>query len=350
MLIIDSVVESNTLDYYRKLLFAPFLSRYFDLEISNLSVKFSESIVSVLRKNDCILLQEVGVELVDASKMAQLRCEALSSRSSLPQHTSQIYEILVNGLINDASLALIDIYYKQLSTGSITLAFEFTFLEILNQLTAVVHLIEKYYTQIVYPLTVSSVFHEELTRVLPHALASLEGKIDCCLDKFISVCVASLKSTLSSNTSAKERLYSGDDTIQAEDVTSLCTMLKRFNTNVRLYLDTKNFKRFGLEFGIRFAKFLTHYYKEFSYSFEGAMVALCDIRSFKSAFSHYELGVIDELFDTIYSLLNLLVVSPADVANISKRPTLEKVDPQLIQAFVERRKDYKKAKIGRVDL
>ncbi|KII68645.1 hypothetical protein RF11_14581 [Thelohanellus kitauei] len=99
----------------------------------------------------------------------------------------------------------------------------------------------------------------------------------------------------------------------------------------------QNFNNFGYEFCVRFCKYLVLYYKDFNYTVEGVMNGLLEIRSFKGAFSVYENKEIDHIFEILYSLLNLLVMTVSDVSSISLDENLKKIDPQIVQVYIEKR-------------
>uniref|UniRef100_A0A6B2FVZ9 Exocyst complex component 5 (Trinotate prediction) n=1 Tax=Myxobolus squamalis TaxID=59785 RepID=A0A6B2FVZ9_MYXSQ len=347
---INHNIDVSVFEYLRKLLFSQYLSKYFSAEIEYLTSSFSKVITNLQNdKSGNIFLQEVGVNMVQMTKKSQNRCELLSSINNYPTNTSKIYEILVNQLILGVCMNEIDNYQKEISSNSIKYGFDIKLFELIDQINAVVHLIEKYYSQFVLPAISSSVYYKKTSQFLKNSLASLEVKIDICIDKYINICIASVKSTISSQMNLKEILYSGQNTILSEDVSTACSSLRKLNAGIKSRIDFQNFQKFGFEFCIRLTRFLVQFYKNFNYSVEGAMIALWDIREFKSSFSMYKIKEIDEIFDTIHSLLNVLVVSPNDVKTFSLTINLKKVDPQLIQAYVEKRMDYKQSKIGRVD-
>ncbi|KAF0987748.1 hypothetical protein HZS_6440, partial [Henneguya salminicola] len=310
MVKINSSVDASIFEYYRKLIFAPYISKYFDIEINRLEANFL-SLINNLHKNTSGFLQELGVEMVQLSKKSQQRCELLSPLNNLPYNTCRIYETMVNNLMLKASMNEIDTFYKAAVT--------------------------------------SSIYHEKVTHALKAAMTSFESKIDMCLDKYINICVNHIKATISSKLNNKVLLYSGNDTIQSDDIIQACAEIKKFNSSIKTRLDNNNYEKIGLEFSVRLNKFLVQFYREFNYSVEGAMVALWDIKEFKSAFATYNMKEIDEIFDTMYALLNILVVSPDDIKNISMKSDLVKIDTQLIQAYAEKRKDYKQSKISRLD-
>ncbi|KAF1743819.1 hypothetical protein MXB_2394 [Myxobolus squamalis] len=344
-------IDVSVFEYLRKLLFSQYLSKYFSSEIEYLASSFSKFYTS-----GNIFLQEVGVNMVQMTKKSQNRCELvhfllLSSINNYPTNTSKIYEILVNQLILGARFFIFLI--SEISSNSIKYGFDIKLFELIDQINAVVHLIEKYYSQFVLPAISSSVYYKKTSQFLKKTLELLEVKIDICIDnypiRYINICIASVKSMISSQMNLKEILYSGQNTILSQDVSNACSSLRKLNTGIKSRIDFQNYQKFGFEFCIRLTRFLVQFYKNFNYSVEGAMIALWDIREFKSSFSMYKIKEIDEIFDTIHSLLNVLVVSPKDVKTFSLTINLKKVDPQLIQAYVEKRIDYKQSKIGRVD-
>jgi len=116
-------------------------------------------------------------------------------------------------------------------------------------------------------------------------------------------------------------------------------------TNIRFGLDGKNVDAFLMELGIRFHRTIYEHLQNFQYNSMGAVLAVCDVNEYRKCVKEFDIQVVNQLFDTLHSLCNLLCVVPDQVKEACMGDTVKVLPKAVLLSFVTLRSDYRTEKI-----
>ena len=86
---------------------------------------------------------------------------------------------------------------------------------------------------------------------------------------------------------------------------------------IRDSLDGKNVETVLKELGIRYHRLIYEHLLQYQISSVGAMILICDVNEYRKCASHFKIPLLNQLFDTLHDLCNLLVVPPENIRQIS---------------------------------
>ena len=79
------------------------------------------------------------------------------------------------------------------------------------------------------------------------------------------------------------------------------------------------------EMGIRYHRLVWEHLLQFQISSVGAMILICDVNEYRKCASQFQVPLVNQLFDTLHDLCNLLVVPPENIRQISNGERLVRI-------------------------
>ena len=86
----------------------------------------------------------------------------------------------------------------------------------------------------------------------------------------------------------------------------------------------------------------------YQYSSMGGMLAICDIKEYRTAAKALNAMNVDHEFDTLHALCNLLVAVPENLRQVCTGDQLANIDKIILHNFVKRRTDYKNSNLEKL--
>ncbi|PIN98482.1 hypothetical protein AB205_0086460 [Aquarana catesbeiana] len=127
----------------------------------------------------------------------------------------------------------------------------------------------------------------------------------------------------------------------------VCIYLRKQVEKIRSSLDGKNVDTLLMELGVRFHRLIYEHLQQFSYSSMGGMLAICDVAEYRKCAKEFKITVVLQLFDTLHSLCNLLVVAPDNLKQMCSGEQLACLDKNILHSFVQLRADYRSSRLAR---
>jgi len=297
---------------------------------------------------ETFLSQEVAINILQESKLAFKRCEALSSRNELPSNASSVFDALFQYLC----IEHID-YALELGLQAVPLADprqqpQIYFFDLVGQANTIFHLFEKQFSDHLVPLISSSPKHSECLTKKREIIESMEIKLDMGLDRTISAMVGWVRFLLLTEQKPTDFKSEDDNALLLMFSPACGKVVKYINSqlpNMHLGLDGKNVDAVLTEFGIRLHKVIYEHLLKFQYNSMGAMLAICDVNEYRKCVKEFNIPLVTQLFDTLHSLCNLLVVVPDNLKHACTGEQLASIHKTVLLAFVQLRADYKSERI-----
>ncbi|XP_015787518.1 exocyst complex component 5 [Tetranychus urticae] len=297
--------------------------------------------------NETLLSEEVAINLLQETKLALKRCQTLSNPSNAANNATQIFEMQLNYLCIEHIDYALEMGLNAIPTSEPKSQPELHYFEIARQCNAICHLLEKQLVDSLIPLVMSTPKHGECIKRKREVLEGLEVKINNGLERSITAIISWIKIIL--NTEQKKT----DFKPETEDIemmqTPTCVKVVRFLNlcinKSRDCFDGKNVEALMLEFGTRFHRIVYEHLMQFQYTSLGAMIAICDVNEYRRCASAFRVPLVNQLFDTLHALCNLLVVAPENLKQVCNGETLSGLEKSVLINFVALRADYKSAKL-----
>ncbi|UYV67244.1 EXOC5 [Cordylochernes scorpioides] len=294
---------------------------------------------------ETFLSEEVAINLLQESKLALQRCKILSEPAELPVNALELFTILLNHLCQEH----LD-YALELGLNSIPEPRanpEIHFFDVVRQCNAIFHLLEKKIADSVIPLVMSTSKHGECLQKKKAYVELMESKIHNGLDKSLNCLIGWVKTVLQSEQKKTDFKPEGEDVSMF--FTTACSKVTKFLTPYldKIYesLDGQNVEAVLTELGLKFHRVVLEHLQQFQYNSFGAMVVICDVNEYRKFVQKFKVPLLDNLFDTLHALCNLLVVDPKNLKQVSSGEQLADLDKSVIQAFIQLRADFKTAKL-----
>jgi hypothetical protein len=225
------------------------------------------------------------------------------------------------------------------------------FLFVLKEANAVWHYFEKQFNDELLPLTAQSPKHSDAVQARKAIKDNLEAALDQSLDKTITAAVGYCRYLLKSE-QKKADFLTDDLNSLTQSSTSACRKvieyLARCISQMKSSLDGENIEIVLSEFGMRFHALIFEHLQTYQYSFTGGMLAICDIKEYRTASKTLGAIGVDNEFDVLHALCNLLVVVPENLRQVCTGDQLANIDKQTLHNFVKLRVDYRQSNLQKL--
>ncbi len=256
------------------------------------------NIETVSYGGETFLSEEVAINILQLTKEAFRRCQVLSSPKDLAGNAVEVFNILLSYLIHEVSQEpkksvkqfILDPYFQhvdyalEIGLQGIPLPEcktipELFFFDVVGQTNAIIHLVEKQFSDSLVPLVASTPKHADCLTRKKNELEALEKKVDAGLDRTLNALVGWVKSIL--NTEQRKSDYNPPVTSTVTATTACVRVIKFVKyqvERVRESLDGKNIDLVLYELGIRLHRIIYDHLQQFSYNSAGVMVVICDVQ------------------------------------------------------------------------
>ncbi|GAB6031799.1 hypothetical protein CHUAL_010201 [Chamberlinius hualienensis] len=299
---------------------------------------------------ETFLSEEVAINLLQETKRSFQRSQLLSKPSELSENAHQIIDILFYYLCNEHMDYAFELALQCLPLPEPKTAPELYFLDIIRQGNAVMHLVEKQFSDFLLPLVVSTSNHGICLQKKKNVSEQLEQKLDTGLDRLLVSIIGWIRFLLQTEQKKSDFKPESDEGNIMINATPACVKVVHFLESCiekfRDSIDGKNVEITLLDMGTRFHRVVYEHLQQFQYNSDGAVCVIYDINEYKKCVQKISSPLLNSLFDTLYALCNLLVVKPANLKQVCMDKQLAGFDKSVILNFVQLRIDYKTSKIA----
>ena len=230
--------------------------------------------------------EEVAINILQLTKEAFRRCQALSSSKDLAGHAVEIFGILVSYLLHEHVDYALEIGLYGIPLPECKTIPELFFFDVVGQTNAIIHLVEKQFSDSLLPLVASTPKHADCLAKKKNELEVLERKIDAGVDRSLNALVGWVKTVLTT----EQRKSDFNPPIPSKGMaaappttsTTACNRVVKFVNyqveRIRESLDGKNIEFLLYELGVRLHRTIYDHMQQFTYSSEGVFAIMCDVQ------------------------------------------------------------------------
>ncbi len=313
---------------------------------ANLPLDAGSSVISY--GGETFLSEEDSINILQMTKTALDRCQALSPPKDLANNAAQVSDILLSYLVHEHIDYAIEIGLQGIPAPESKTIPEIYFFDVLGQTNAIMHLFEKQFADSVLPLVVGTPRHSDCLQKKKNELEKLEHKLDAGLDRTLAALAGWVKTVL-----GQEQRKSDFNSTSGGALTtasSACTRVVRFvshqHSKIRESMDGRNVETVLLELGVRVHKVIYDHLLQFSYSSTGAMAAICDVQEYRRCMAEFKVPSVNALFDTLHAMCNLLILPPVNLRGAMCGDQLANLDRTILDNWIQLRVDYKSEKLA----
>ncbi|KAL7992769.1 hypothetical protein Chor_017025 [Crotalus horridus] len=308
---------------------------------------------SIDTHGETFLSQDVVVNLLQETKQAFERCHRLSDPSDLPKNAFRIFSLLVDFLCIEHIDYAVETGLAGIPSPDAKNA-NLYFLDIVNQANTIFHLFDKQFNDHLMPLVSSSPKLSECLQKKKDITEQMEVKLDMGIDRQIRMTlncmVGQMKHILAAEQKKTDFKPEDENNVLIQYTNAcakVCAYVRKQLEKIRNSMDGKNVESVLMEFGVRFHRLIYEHLQQYSYSCMGGMLAICDVAEYRKCAKEFKVALVLQLFDTLHSLCNLLVVAPDNLKQVCSGEQLAILEKNILHSFVQLRFDYRSARLGR---
>ncbi|XP_065174960.1 exocyst complex component 5-like [Sycon ciliatum] len=298
-----------------------------------------------------LVSHELAATILHEHKAAMLRCANLSAPTELPQNAAKLFDALMDSLVNQHLMPAVEVGLNALPSAEPKNPPDISFLRLVENTSSIIQLLEKHFRDFVVPAVGSSPIHADCLHQKKELFQNLQGKLDTGVDRCISAQAGYIRYIL--NNEQKKSDFRPEDGAAALGFTPACNHAAAYlNAQLQRILqcvDGKNLQACLMELGTRFHRVLIDHLQQFTYSYTGGMVAICDINEYRKCIKKFKVPLLDTLMEVLHSLCNMLIVAPENLRQImSEEANLASIDRQVVLNFIQLRVDNKSGKLAKI--
>ncbi|XP_069494177.1 exocyst complex component 5 isoform X2 [Ambystoma mexicanum] len=304
---------------------------------------------SIDTHGETFLTQEVVVNLLQETKQAFERCHRLSDPSDLPKNAFKIFTILVEYLCIEHIDYALEIGLAAIPSPDSKNA-NLYFFDVVQQANTIFHLFDKQFNDHLMPLISSSPKLTECLQKKKEIIEQMEVKLDTGIDRTLNCMIGQMKHILVTEQKKTDFKPEDENNVMIQYTTAcvkVCVYVRKQVEKIRNSMDGKNVETVLMEFGVRFHRLIYEHLQQYSYSSMGGMLAICDVAEYRKCAKDFQIQLVLQLFDTLHSLCNLLVVAPDNLKQVCSGEQLANLDKNTLHSFVQLRADYRSSRLAR---
>ncbi|XP_039177470.1 exocyst complex component 5 isoform X1 [Crotalus tigris] len=304
---------------------------------------------SIDTHGETFLSQDVVVNLLQETKQAFERCHRLSDPSDLPKNAFRIFSLLVDFLCIEHIDYAVETGLAGIPSPDAKNA-NLYFLDIVNQANTIFHLFDKQFNDHLMPLVSSSPKLSECLQKKKDITEQMEVKLDMGIDRTLNCMIGQMKHILAAEQKKTDFKPEDENNVLIQYTNAcakVCAYVRKQLEKIRNSMDGKNVESVLMEFGVRFHRLIYEHLQQYSYSCMGGMLAICDVAEYRKCAKEFKVALVLQLFDTLHSLCNLLVVAPDNLKQVCSGEQLAILEKNILHSFVQLRFDYRSARLGR---
>ena len=136
-----------------------------------------------------------------------------------------------------------------------------------------------------------------------------------------------------------ERCFGSTASSASRDV---CMSVEKSINEFKMMLDGDNEQAVLCEFGVRFHAVIRDHLKSFKLSIGmmGGLMVISDMSAYLDAAKKFHIPLVQNLFETLHALCNLLMQPPENIRQVYTGEHLANLDREVLHSFVQLRSDY----------
>ncbi|CAF1151500.1 unnamed protein product, partial [Didymodactylos carnosus] len=289
---------------------------------------------------------ELGAALLDDCKTSMNRITTLSEGFEASENVCQCFLRLLNALCVQHVETELQFSLNAIPGNEPKQEPDIKFFHAILQTNNIIQLVERYFVFNIAPLLTGVQQQSVALQTKEKVINQLEELINIGIDKSLSCMIGYIRIML--NEQKRSDFRPETDPLITE-CSNVCSRIVRFIdthiTRLEQAFDGKNLTDVLNEYGIRFHRAIIDHVFKFEYNITGGLMMLQDISEYKKCSKKFRSLMVEQLFTILHALVNLLVVVPENLRQISTEGHLATLTREIIESFVMLRGDYRSAKL-----
>ncbi|KAK3600903.1 hypothetical protein CHS0354_013280 [Potamilus streckersoni] len=298
---------------------------------------------------ETFLSQEVAINILQETKLALKRCKVLSGTSDVAENAVRVLDVLIQYLVVEHIDYAIEIGLHGIPLSDPKSQPKIYFFDVVSQANTLFHLFEKQFMDCAVPLIMSTPKYSDCLHRKRELREQMESKIDTGLERVITSITGWVKNILA-NEQKKTDFKPEESNTFIPSGTNASAKVVKFLTeqhlSIRTNLDGKNVEVVLFEIGTRLHRVIYEHLLQFMYNSLGAMLVICDVNEYRKCVKEFKIPLVNQLFEKLHALCNLLVVVPENLKQVCSGEQLAGLDKSVLLSFIQLRTDYKTAKLS----
>ncbi|KAL0084042.1 exocyst complex component Sec10-like protein [Phycomyces blakesleeanus] len=308
------------------------------------------NLVKVDDNGFCLISNETILRALSIHAEAIVRCVELSDTQDLPSSIKKLYGLLVDFMdVKYLDIVLDDVIEE---LGNTKVEPEMTCFPVIKTTTHMIQLLQEHFQTAVVPLVACSpAVHKEILINKNSFMSLLEHKVNTLLQKIIDSASFWLGEILARQ--KKNDFRPKDEEVVMMSMGTLpCLQSVEFIT--RIYkascktLQGKNLEMFLMIIGNGFHAQLLDHFKKYFVTPTGGLLVTKDIAKYQEVIRMFKIPSLDDRFEVLRQIGNMFLVKPEILRSILSEGYLARLDPSALYPYLEKRVDFKSAKLDRL--
>ncbi|KAI8149998.1 exocyst complex component Sec10-like protein [Fennellomyces sp. T-0311] len=296
-----------------------------------------------------LLSRDAIMRMLNIHTEAIVRCMELSDAQDLPTSIRFLYSVLLDFIGTKYLDIALDDIIEELGSKAEP---DTSCFPVVATTTKVIQLMQKHFQTAVLPLVVGAPsVHRNILTSKNKFMSALENKANDVLRKELTSITAWLKELLLLQKRNDFRPRD-EDVIMMSMGTQPCVQIVDFVT--RIYraacksLQGKNLETFLFNIGQKLHLMLLDHFKKFYVTPTGGLLVSKDISKYEEVIQMFKIPALNDLFEMLRQLGNIFLVKPEILRSILSEGYLARLDPSMLYPYLEKRVDFKSAKLDRI--
>ncbi|TGZ69868.1 hypothetical protein CRM22_003501 [Opisthorchis felineus] len=299
-----------------------------------------------------LLSEEVAVNIIEDVRRAAKRCLVLSQPTEFAGNGMALFDILNEFLVVEHVRYGVVIALQGLQTmDARTVTPNIVFFSVVRDCTSIIQFFGKTVDESIFPLvSASPTCFQEINSKRQSIQQKLEAQLQSGLDRCLNLIISHVQHVLS--TEQRKTDFRPDSVVgipvggpPSQACQRVVGFLAQVANEARRQLDGQNLKNFFTELGMRLNRTLVDHFYGFTFSDTGGFLAMQDVTAYRDLASQFGSPVVHGLFDVLLKLMNLMLIKPDNVQQVSQDYLQSGIPIELLQNFIQLRADYKEARV-----
>ncbi|XP_063693944.1 exocyst complex component 5-like [Bolinopsis microptera] len=297
--------------------------------------------------SDQLLSVNVTTSLLKIHERAVERCLLLSDQTACSDVLKEIATSLLTHFVANHLEYAIDFYTaNRPSLDSRNEPIISPFLTIVGNANITYHSLDKFFNDTILPNIQNPKVQTEVRKIRQTEMKRIEEKVSNEINHSINIIINWIKVIFKS----KQEKEDFNSLCVAQSSTRACNEVCNFLTSSVIDtfkgpVDGDNLQHVMMELGVRFHGALLDHLLQYQYSIVGALQLIQDLHRYKQTVHHFKEPFVEELFEGLSKLTQLLIVEPHKLRDIWDEGSLARIEHGFLVQFVKLRADYRKSNI-----
>ncbi|KAL3122895.1 hypothetical protein niasHT_010295 [Heterodera trifolii] len=303
---------------------------------------------------ETFLSEIIAINILQEFKNAFARCSSLCKKTESLELNTVLFDMLLKFLYTEHVEYAIELGLACIPLSEPRIEPSPNFFKVIQQSSAITHLFAKLFDDTIHPGIRDTQIEDALLRKRDQTLRNVEERINIGVRRQLNAVIAFVRHVLSTSQRKTDFKPEEDSCEISAACSGTCsTVVKYLNRvvqnadkcGIKDCVDGGNLRVILAELGDNFYATILSHALSFAYNLAGAMLLLCDVSTYKKCISAWGITELEKKFDSLHALANLLVVVPDNLPEACNSQLLKNVDRPLMNEFIQRRHDYKSAKL-----